>query len=96
MGIGSDSGRLVLALGISVLRAVDAVDTALAFRRLHRDVEIWWQGLGPLPKTSLATILELVRYVQSCDAYVFAFDAICCATGRPPEHEWTYDVYGHC
>ncbi|KAK7682278.1 hypothetical protein QCA50_014481 [Cerrena zonata] len=61
LGIGSDSGRFFLGFGILVLRGIRVVDTAMAFRRLYRDVEIQWQGLGPLPRASLETFLALIK-----------------------------------
>ena len=70
LGVGSDSGRAFLALGILVLRGINGVNVAMTFRRLYKDVEQLWRGGKPISEDTIEVILNFIQYVTySCSFY---------------------------
>ena len=93
LGVGSDSGRAFLALGILVLRGVNGVNVAMTFRRLYKDVEQLWRGGKPISEDTIEVILNFIRYVTlscgSCSrSFVLHLPRLPCRTRMDMRRLW--------
>lgn len=60
-GIGSDSGRAFLALGVLVLRSMEDLDNNITLRRLSNEIRELSTSWTPISSTSLETLLEVAQ-----------------------------------
>ena len=60
-GIGSDSGRAFLALGVLVLRGVEDLDNNITLRRLSNEIRELSITLTPITNPSLHTLLDVAQ-----------------------------------
>lgn len=58
-GIGSDSGRAFLALGVMVLRGMEDLDNNITLRRLSNEIRELSASFTPISKDSLETLLTV-------------------------------------
>ncbi|KAK7685351.1 hypothetical protein QCA50_011715 [Cerrena zonata] len=60
-GIGSDSGRAFLALGVLVLRGMEDLDNNITLRRLSNEIRELSESFTPISSTSLQTLLDVAQ-----------------------------------
>lgn len=60
-GIGSDTGKALLALGILVLRGVEVLEVNLSLRRFNNEVREFIHGFKSVSSSTLEALLDIVR-----------------------------------